>query len=126
VNTTTTKLDATELAVERTWLAYERTLMAWVRTATSMISFGFSIYKFFEFELTKEERHAGYITPREFGILLISIALVSLLLAAIGHRRQVRQLTPYLSHVHRSLAEYLSILISVFGFMVLIATILRA
>jgi uncharacterized membrane protein YidH (DUF202 family) len=41
---------STELAVERTWLAHERTLMAWVRTATFMISFGFTIYKFFQFE----------------------------------------------------------------------------
>jgi putative membrane protein len=42
------------LAVDRTWLAHERTLMAWVRTATSMISFGFTIYKFFQFEAGKE------------------------------------------------------------------------
>ena len=41
--------NATQLAVERTRLAYERTLMAWVRTATSLISFGFTIYKFFQF-----------------------------------------------------------------------------
>jgi putative membrane protein len=39
--------DATKLAVERTRLAYERTLMAWVRTATSLISFGFTLFKFF-------------------------------------------------------------------------------
>ena len=45
-------LDAgTRLAVNRTRLAYERTLMAWVRTAASMISFGFTIYKFFQLEL---------------------------------------------------------------------------
>jgi uncharacterized membrane protein YidH (DUF202 family) len=41
----------TRLAVERTRLAYERTLMAWVRTVASLISFGFTIYKFFELEL---------------------------------------------------------------------------
>ena len=41
---------ATRLAADRTWLADERTLMAWIRTATSLISFGFTIYKFFEFE----------------------------------------------------------------------------
>ena len=37
---------STRLAVDRTRLAHERTLMAWVRTATSLISFGFTIYKF--------------------------------------------------------------------------------
>ena len=42
-------LDAsTKLAYDRTRLAYERTLMAWVRTGTSLITFGFTIYKFFE------------------------------------------------------------------------------
>ena len=40
---------STKLAVDRTRLAHERTLMAWVRTATSLISFGFTIYKFFQF-----------------------------------------------------------------------------
>ena len=39
--------ERTTLAVERTRLAHERTLMAWVRTATSLISFGFTIYKTF-------------------------------------------------------------------------------
>ena len=49
--------NSTRLAVDRTRLAHERTLMAWVRTATSLISFGFTIYKFFQFELSKEEVH---------------------------------------------------------------------
>ena len=44
----------TRLAVERTRLAYERTLMAWVRTATSLISFGFTVYKFFQFDVSKQ------------------------------------------------------------------------
>lgn len=40
---------STELALDRTLLAHDRTLMAWVRTATSLISFGFTIYKFFQY-----------------------------------------------------------------------------
>ena len=42
---TTLADDRTDLAVERTLMALDRTLMAWVRTATSLISFGFTIYK---------------------------------------------------------------------------------
>ena len=42
---------ATTLALERTRIAYERTMMAWIRTATSLITFGFSVYKFFEIEM---------------------------------------------------------------------------
>ena len=48
--------DATKLAVDRTRLAYERTLMAWIRTATSMISFGFTIFKFIEAQPGRERR----------------------------------------------------------------------
>jgi len=43
----------TRLAVDRTWLAHERTMLAWVRTAASLISFGFTIYKFFQLEISK-------------------------------------------------------------------------
>ena len=58
-----------ELAMERTWLAHERTLMAWVRTAASMISFGFTIYKFFQFEANKSESvHHGFFSPRDFAV----------------------------------------------------------
>ena len=39
---------STKLAFERTWAAYERTMLAWIRTAASLITFGFSVYKFFE------------------------------------------------------------------------------
>jgi inner membrane protein YidH len=38
-----------ELSLDRTIQAHDRTLMAWVRTATSLISFGFTIYKFFQY-----------------------------------------------------------------------------
>jgi Domain of unknown function (DUF202) len=41
----------TRLAMDRTRLAYERTMMAWIRTAASLISFGFTIYKFFQLEI---------------------------------------------------------------------------
>jgi uncharacterized membrane protein YidH (DUF202 family) len=37
-----------KLAVERTWVAYERTMLARIRTATSLITFGVSVYKFFQ------------------------------------------------------------------------------
>jgi Domain of unknown function (DUF202) len=38
---------ATKLAYDRTRLAYENTMMSWVRTATSLMTFGFSVFKFF-------------------------------------------------------------------------------
>ena len=119
-------IDSTTLAAERTRLAHERTLMAWVRTATSMISFGFTIYKFFQFEQGERGPLSGnaILSPRRFAILMVSIGLVSLAMALIGHRRQTMQLRSVLG-TGASLAEVVAAIVVIFGIAVLIATILR-
>ncbi|MGH8071885.1 MAG: YidH family protein [Candidatus Entotheonellia bacterium] len=77
---------STKLAFERTLAAYERTMLCWIRTATSLITFGFSIYKFFQLEKGGGEQHNRLIGPREFTLLLVSIGLASLLLATWEYR----------------------------------------
>ena len=51
-------LSADDMARERTILAADRTLMAWIRTTLSMISFGFTIYKFLQAHVRVGEVHA--------------------------------------------------------------------
>ncbi len=64
---------STMLAFERTRVAYERTMMAWIRTATSLITFGFSVYKFFEFEMKgNPSLQTMVVGPRGFGLTLIA------------------------------------------------------
>ena len=75
-----------QLALERTILSHERTLMSWVRTATSLITFGFTIYKFFQLELENRPPLQGVIGPRQFAVLMISIGLFSLMAATIQYR----------------------------------------
>jgi putative membrane protein len=117
--------DSNQMALDRTWLAHERTLMAWVRTATSMISFGFTIYKFFQFEVQKDTSiRRGLLTPRDFALVMVSIGLVSLLAATLSHRQQVRVLRPLLGGRH-SLAEVIAYFVSVFGILVLLSTVFR-
>ena len=41
--------DQGQMAVERTYLAYERTLLAWIRTGTSLVTFGLTLHKSFEY-----------------------------------------------------------------------------
>lgn len=119
------KPDSTQLALDRTWLAHERTLMAWVRTATSMISFGFTIYKFFQFEVGKGAPVTrGFLTPRDFALIMVSIGLVALLMATVSHRKEIRGLTVQLQG-RRSLAEIVAALVSVFGLLVLLSAIFR-
>jgi uncharacterized membrane protein YidH (DUF202 family) len=60
--------NAIDLALDRTHMAYERTLMAWIRTAASLISFGFTVYKFFEYlgESTPGGQSERFFGVREF------------------------------------------------------------
>ncbi len=86
--------ERTDLAMQRTILASERTLMAWIRTAISMIGFGFSIYKFFQYQA--EEIAAGTVkrpqAPRNLGMTLIALGTLGLAAAAWQHRRFLNEL----------------------------------
>jgi putative membrane protein len=118
---------ATDLALERTQLAYERTLMAWVRTATSLISFGFTIYKFFEgLRESGELKTRGHLLgSRNFALIMISIGLVTLILATFQHHQGVKRLNQQLGTKSRSLALVLAALISFLGVLGLLAVVFR-
>jgi putative membrane protein len=85
--------DRTKLAVLRTIVALDRTLMAWVRTATSLISFGFTIYKFFQALRESEATHEAHLmTPRGVGLVMIGLGVAGLLVATIEYRSEIREL----------------------------------
>lgn len=116
----------TRLALDRTRLAYERTLMAWVRTAASLISFGFTIYKFFQF--LREGQAApqeGPFGPRGFALLMIGIGLTALLLATLEHRRSMQSLRAEYGWMPYSLAAVVATLIGVLGVLGLTGVLFR-
>jgi putative membrane protein len=120
-------LDATQLAVERTRLAHERTLMAWIRTATSLISFGFTIYKFFQFlreegQIVRPDRLLG---SREFAMLMILAGLAALVLATLQHRRNLKRLPADSAGSPYSLATAIALVVVALGFIGLFAVIFR-
>jgi len=113
------------MAAERTWLAHERTLMAWVRTATSLITFGFTIYKFFEFEAGKGAPMTAGVTPRAFAMLMIGTGLIALLLSAIEHRASIRRLAAEFGTPPRpSVAGLVAALIALLGLVSFTAALL--
>jgi putative membrane protein len=117
---------STRLALDRTRLAYERTLMAWVRTATALISFGFTIYKFFQY-LRDEQAPItdGAIGPRGFALTMIAIGLTALLLATIEHRQHRQKLAKEFGPQPYSLAAFVAVLIGVLGVLGLVSVLLR-
>jgi len=79
--------ERTDLAIKRTSMAADRTLMAWTRTSLSMISFGFTVFKFME-AMQKEGKQIlgrGEHGAKNFGMTLISIGILSLLVACIQY-----------------------------------------
>lgn len=122
----TIKLDvSTKLSYDRTRLAYENTMMAWVRTATSLITFGFSVYKFFQLDLKRGEQFTGLIGPREFGLMMIVIGIVSLIAGTVQHVASMQRLRAQCPGVPRSMASLLAALISALGILALFAVVFR-
>lgn len=73
--------ERTEMGFGRTVMALERTLMAWIRTSLSLISFGFTIFKFLEATQAKGGVHMRENAPRNLGLFLIFLGMGTLLLA---------------------------------------------
>jgi putative membrane protein len=115
------------LAIDRTRLAAERNLMAWVRTALSMITFGFTIYKFLQF--IQEEStvplprpHA----PRNLALALIGIGTLVLILAGMQHWKYVRQLGAVQPQKPWDLALIVACLLALLGVLMFGSIIFRS
>jgi len=121
-----TALDlSTKLALDRTLAAHARTMLAWIRTATSLITFGFSVYKFFDIFRREEGGPHHLIGARQFGMLLVSLGLAVLALATVEYRHNIRVLRAQYQDRQRSLAVIVAALISILGILALATMIFR-
>jgi len=108
--------NSTDLAFERTRMAAERTLIAWIRTALSMISFGFTIYKFLQAMQGSQKLSIRPNGPHNLGLTLIALGTIGLIVACVQHRSLLKQLH-YSSSVGArwSLAMMVAVAISLLG-----------
>lgn len=119
--------ERTDLGVRRTLMAAERTLMAWIRTAISMIGFGFTIYKFFQY--LPEEIAGGNIprpqAPRNLGLTLIGLGTLALAAAVLQHRSFLKEIAP--SHMRRmwSISLTVAIFVILIGVITFYGVLLR-
>jgi putative membrane protein len=116
-----------KLALDRTFLAYERTLMAWIRTATSMIMFGFGLYKFFYyFHDDKAPNEAQQIFgARTYGMCMMVIGVFTLAIAAWQYRRYMKAFRGLYPEAPMSLSLVVAGLIAALGILAFFAAIFR-
>ncbi len=85
--------ERTDLAVERTVMGAGRTLMAWIRTALSMISFGFTIYKFMQAAVQGSGNGVMQaMGPRRLGLFLIALGVTSVILGSVEYFHAIQRL----------------------------------
>jgi putative membrane protein len=113
------------LALERTRVAYDRTMMAWIRTATSLITFGFGVYKFFQLELKVAGRGNQRIGVREFALLMVGAGVLAIILGTVDHWRNIRGIRKRDPTLPRSLAAVLAALIVGIGVLAMFAVIFK-
>lgn len=124
-----TAKDSTDMAVTRTVMAADRSLMAWLRTGLSLISFGFTIYKFLDYSrkelISRGENVSQISSPKVVGLFLIGFGIISLLMGIVENEATIRNLKE--NHVFKRMRYSLimSIIILVFGIVLFLAVILR-
>jgi putative membrane protein len=80
-----------DLGALRTVLAADRTLMAWIRTSLSMLSFGFTIYKFLETVAEQSHKPPPH-SPQQVGLFLAALGTASMMLGTVSYWATLKDL----------------------------------
>ena len=102
--------------------------MAWIRTAISMIGFGFTIFKFFEY-VPAGTGNKGLVlhphAPRNLGLALVGMGTLALAAATWQHRCFLKDLG--VSHVRHkwSISFVVAVAVILIGMLVFYGVLLR-
>jgi putative membrane protein len=113
--------ERTDLAVERTEMAASRTMMAWVRTGTSLISFGFTIYKILQTATAATSANPAKRSllneqgPRRLGLMLIFLGTASIILGTCEYFKTARHLKRMNGQEYRLKADLSLVVGSIVG-----------
>jgi putative membrane protein len=100
--------------------------MAWIRTAISMIGFGFTIYKFFQYQteevVATHPRRAQ--APRNLGLTLVALGTLALAAAAWQHLHLLHEIGASKRHVW-SISFVVAIAVVLIGLLTFYGVLLR-
>lgn len=99
--------------------------MAWIRTSTSLIAFGFTIFKFFQYLATEERRRDPIVSPWVVGMVMILAGLTGLALAWWQHRQEMKALRQEGEPMPYSIAGIMAAFIACLGAFALVTVALR-
>lgn len=106
---------ATEMSITRTRFAAERTLMSWIRTSFAMISFGFTIAKFFQYIKMTPTNGLQLTGSTHLGLFLILTGIFCLIPGMIEHRKTLNELSKYDGKARWTYAFVIAILVGLMG-----------
>jgi len=112
-----------DLGAQRTVMAADRTLMAWIRTALSMLSFGFTIYKFLT-TIGQQTPLAHPHSPQQVGLFLSALGTACMVFGTISYWVTLRDLQKSERFRLGRPALWIGVIISVAG-VTLFYTIIR-
>ena len=115
----------TELAYDRTYLAHERTLLAWIRTALSLIGFGFTIAKFFEFLHEKGGEAAPLLGAKTVGTLMIAMGVIGLAFATLQQTRELLALRARCPGLPPPVSWMTAVVLTLIGLLALVGAVVR-
>lgn len=121
--------DNTKMAVDRTVMAADRSLMAWVRTGLSLLSFGFTIYKFLDFSreqliATGKDLH-GISSPKFVGLFMIGMGILSLIFGILENFTTIKSLRGRYSFSRKRYALIMAGMVTLFGLIIFLGIIFQ-
>lgn len=114
-----------DLGAVRTVLAADRTLMAWLRTSLSMLSFGFTIYKFLE-TAAKAGALARPESPQKVGLFLVAMGTGAMVCGVIDYWITVRHVRKTEAFRLGRSVLFMSLLLAAAGVVLFLAILGRA
>ena len=105
--------------------------MAWIRTSLSLIGFGFTIAKFFEFMRSDKDMvitglMGNVWRPASVGRVLVVMGILALVLAILNHWQAINSLYRHGLGKRYSLSRFIAVLLGLLGIFVLLVMVSNA